>query len=126
MGKFHLPMPVETEIEAAEAVRAQRVGAALEHHHRGTIVLHRARDNRLEEAVKTLVVHTLAQRHIDGEIAAVALPDIVHVAGAGEKVAAVAVERDRHHTIGEIECLLDAVAVVDVDIDVENASVVLE
>ena len=41
-------------------------------------------------------------------------------ARAGEEEVAIAVERDRHHAVGEVEGLLDAVAVVDVDVDVED------
>ena len=42
-------------------------------------------------------------------------------ARAREEKVAVAVERDSHHAVRQVEGLLDAVAMVDVDVDVEDA-----
>ena len=45
--------------------------------------------------------------------------DVAHVAGAREEVAELVV-RERHDAIGRVERLLDAVAVMHVDIDVQH------
>ena len=47
------------------------------------------------------------------------------ISGAGE-VLSVLVEGDGHHAVGGVEGLLHAVAVVDVDVDVQHPLVVLE
>ena len=39
---------------------------------------------------------------------------------AREEEVSVFVKGDRHDAVGEVECFLDAVAVVDVNVDVEN------
>ena len=43
----------------------------------------------------------------------------------GEEEVPVAMERDRHHAVGQIKGLLDAVAVMDVDVDVEDPVLLL-
>ena len=51
---------------------------------------------------------------------------LVHVPSSREEVVSVLVEGDRHDAVGEVEGLLHAVTVVDVDVDVEDAREVLE
>ena len=53
------------------------------------------------------------------------VPHLVHVSGAGEEVS-VLVEGDGHDPVCEVEGLLHAVPVVDVDIDVQHPGVVLQ
>ena len=48
------------------------------------------------------------------------LADIVDMASAGEVVLEL-VEGAGHHSVGEVEGLLDPVSVVDVDVDVEDS-----
>ena len=71
------------------------------------------------------VVHALLERDVDRVVAAGLRPDLVHVARPREEVA-VAVQGDGHDAVGEVEGLLHAVAVVDVDVDVQDARVYLE
>ena len=116
---------LEREVEAAEAVARQRVGAALQHDGVGLIELHHLGHDRLKDGVVDVVVDAVAERKVDGVVLALAGADVAQVAGARE-VLAVLVERDGHDAIGGVEGLLDAVAVVHVDVDVEHALVVLE
>lgn len=51
------------------------------------------------------------------------MPNVLEVPRPGEELA-VLVERAGHHPVGRVEGLLDAVAVVDVDVDVQDAGVV--
>lgn len=74
----------------------------------------------------TQIVNALFQRYVHGVISADVRTDLVHVAGAGEKPIAVLVERHGHDAVGEVKRLLDAVAVVHVDVDVQHAGMVLE
>ena len=46
-----------------------------------------------------------------------------NVARAGEEIAKL-VQRERHHAVGRVECLLDAVAVMNVNVNVEHARMV--
>lgn len=88
--------------------------------------------NRLENGHEGHVVDACAK----GKVQRIAFPvAVTHVLGfrrggatyrdiarAGEKIAEF-VEGDRHHAVGGVEGFFDAVAVVDVDVDVENARV---
>ena len=80
---------------------------------------------RLERLEEALVVHAVLERHVERVVAAVALARVLEAARAWEEVTE-AVEGQRHHAVGEVERLLDAVAVVHVDVHVEHAVLVLE
>ena len=83
-------------------------------------------DDRLEDKLAVaVVVHAVLEREVDRVVAALARAEVEVVAGAG-KVLAVLVEGRRHHAVGRVEGLLHAVAVVDVNVDVEHARVHLE
>jgi hypothetical protein len=127
-----LGVAVEREIETAEAVARERVGAALQHNGARLVDLHDLADDGLEDGLVRRIVHTVPQRTVDrvplGGVRAV----VGEVARAREEGHAVAraraelVEGDGHHAVGRVEGLLDAVAVVDVDVDVEHSLVELK
>ena len=119
------PVSLEGEIEAAEAVAGEGVGAALEDDGGGLVGLHDFLHDGLEDGLVGVVVDAVADGEVDGVVLAAAGADVLEVAGAGE-VLAVLVEGDGHDAVGGVEGLLDAVSVVDVDVDVEDALVVLE
>ena len=51
------------------------------------------------------------------------MTNFIEITGHGKEVVAVLVKGDGHHAVGGVECLLNAVPVVDVDINVEHARV---
>lgn len=113
-------------MEPAEPVARERVGAALQHERAGAVEVHHLLHHRLEQPLVRVVVHPVAQRHVDRVVLARPDADVLDVAGAGEEEVAVLVKGDGHHAVRREEGLLDAVAVVDVDVQVEHASVHLE
>ena len=125
------PVRRDAQVEAAEPVAAEGVGAALEHDGRRVIGLHARPDAVLEELDVLVVFDAVVQGHVQGVVGArvvrVRGPVVVRPAGAGEERGGfVFVEGERHDAVGGPEGLLDAVAVVDVDVDVEHARVVQE
>ena len=88
--------------------------------------------NRLENGHEVHVVDACAEREVERVAFSVAVTDVLgfrrggatyrDVAGTGEKIAEF-VEGDGHDAVGGVEGFFDAVAVVDVDVDVENARV---
>mmetsp|Transcript_30866 Transcript_30866/g.106707 ORF Transcript_30866/g.106707 Transcript_30866/m.106707 type:complete len:392 (+) Transcript_30866:254-1429(+) len=118
-------VPAQRQVEAAEAVARERVRAALEHDGRRLVHLDDFGDDRLEDRLVGNVVHAVLQRKVDRVVLAPLRPDVGDVARAREEIA-VLVEGDGHHAVRAVKCLLDAVAVVDVDVDVEDARVVLQ
>lgn len=83
-------------------------------------------DHRLEHLEVGGVVDALLEGDVDGVVAAALGAQLIHVTRAGKEVVAVLVERHRHHPVRQVERLLDAVAMVDVDVNVEHSRVVLE
>ena len=76
-----------------------------------------------KDVLVRLVVDAIMKRHVDGVPFATAMAPVRELARAGEKVAKL-VERARHDAVGRVEGLLDAVAVVDVNVDVEHSRVI--
>jgi hypothetical protein len=112
-----------TQVEAAQSVTRQAVSAALKYDGFRAVVGHDGLDGRLENVLVGLIGDSVAQREVDGVVLARAYTDIAELTGAGE-VLAVFVERDGHDTVGCVEGLFDTIAVVHVDIDVQNALLV--
>lgn len=124
-------MSADIEVEAAEAVAAEGVGAALDDDCGGVVVLDAGADYVSEEARIAFIVDAVVERDVEGVVrAGIAVgcrTCFVEPAGAGkEDLLIVFVERQRHHTIGGPESLFDAVAMVDVDVYVEDSRVVEE
>ena len=121
----------DVEVEAAEAIAAEGVGAALEDDGRGVVGGDAGGDDFVEEGGVGVVVDAVEQGDVEGVVGArvggVRGAGVVDVAGAGEEdVFFVFVEGEGHDAVGGPEGLLDAVAMVDVDVDVEDARVVQE
>lgn len=121
----------DVEIEAAQSVAAEGVGAALEHDGRGSVVLDAGTDDVAEEADVVVVFDAVVEGDVERVMGAwverVERTGRGQRAGAGEEaVFVVFVEGEGHDAVGGPEGLLDAVAVVDVDVDVEDARVVAQ
>lgn len=122
---------LDAEVEAAEAVAAEGVGAALEDDGRGAVGGNAGADDVLEEADVLVVFDAVVEGHVEAVVSAgvagVGGAGGVEGPGAGEvRVLVVLVEGEGHDAVGGPEGLLDTVAVVDVDVDIEDAGVVEE
>mmetsp|Transcript_43560 Transcript_43560/g.130630 ORF Transcript_43560/g.130630 Transcript_43560/m.130630 type:complete len:274 (+) Transcript_43560:125-946(+) len=113
------------QVEAAKPVARQAVRAAAQHDRPRLVHLHDLGHDRLKEHLVAGVVHAVFQRHVHRVVLALGRAIVVERARAREELA-VLVERDRHHAVTQIEGLLNAVAVVDVNVDVQHAGVDLE
>mmetsp|Transcript_22235 Transcript_22235/g.68622 ORF Transcript_22235/g.68622 Transcript_22235/m.68622 type:complete len:392 (+) Transcript_22235:358-1533(+) len=132
--KLHeLAVPLDRKVEAPQPVARERARAAPQHDGLGPVYLHDLRHDGLEDALVRRVVHAVFEREVDGVALAGAVPDVVAGARAREVRRAAAVVGDavlvegaRHDAVRRVERLLDAVAVVDVDVDVQHALVPLQ
>lgn len=113
-------MPTHTEVEATKTVARQTVTTTLEDNRLRTVPLHDALDYGLEDALVGGIVDTVAEGEVDGIVLARADTDITKFTSAGE-VLAVLVERDSHDAVRGVEGFFDTVAMVNVDVNVENA-----
>ena len=87
--------------------------------------LHDLAYHGLEDGLVRRVVHPVLEREVDRVALGVVGAGVHEVARAREELA-VLVEGDGHHAVGGVEGLLDAVAVVDVDVDVQHPLMLLE
>lgn len=115
-------MSLHAQIEAAQAISRQTVTTALEDDGIGRVVLHDARDDGLKDGLVCGVVNSISEGEVDSIVFALSDTDIAKLAGSGE-VLAVLVEGDRHDSIGRVEGLFDAITVMHVNIDVQDALV---
>mmetsp|Transcript_17029 Transcript_17029/g.34450 ORF Transcript_17029/g.34450 Transcript_17029/m.34450 type:complete len:267 (-) Transcript_17029:424-1224(-) len=120
-----LGVAVDREVEAAESVPSEGIGAALQDDGTRLVALHDARDDGLEDGLVRGVVHAVLEREVDGIVLALRGAYVLDVARAWE-VLAEFVEGYRQHSVSRIKGLLNAVAMMDVDIDVQHSLVVLE
>ncbi len=79
------------------------------------------REQRLDGAQPGLLAGARLERHVDGRAGGWTFADLRHGSGARKEVSAALVERDREDARIVPVDRLDAVAVMDVEIDVEHA-----
>ena len=118
---------MDVQVEAAEPVAAEGVGAALEHDGGGLV----SGDHRLHDGFEKVdvvfVVDSIAEWDVEGVVFSGPAANVVPAAGSGEEVVFVVfVEGESHNPVGGEEGLLNAVAVVHVDVNVQHTWVVPE
>mmetsp|Transcript_16717 Transcript_16717/g.46704 ORF Transcript_16717/g.46704 Transcript_16717/m.46704 type:complete len:213 (+) Transcript_16717:523-1161(+) len=105
------------EVEHTQAVPRERIGACLEDYSSRFVHVHHLLHNGHEELGVRLVVHAILQGGVEGIELPLSAAGVVEVARAREEVTKL-VEGNRHHTVCGVESLLDAVPMVDVDVNV--------
>lgn len=113
-------MAAHAQVEAAKTITRQTVTTALEDNSLRLEVLHDGADDGLENGAIGVVVDTIAEREVDGIVLARSDTNVAQLAGTGE-VFAVLVEGYGHDAIRRVKGFFDTIAVVHIDIDVENA-----
>mmetsp|Transcript_6128 Transcript_6128/g.20644 ORF Transcript_6128/g.20644 Transcript_6128/m.20644 type:complete len:351 (+) Transcript_6128:838-1890(+) len=121
-----LGVAFDGEVEAAESVAAERVRAGLKHHRVRLVHLHHLAHDGLEELLVGEIVNPVFERHVHGVVLARAVAQVLEVTCPRKVPFAEFVERDGHHPVRGVERLLDAVTVVDIDVDVQDAMMVLQ
>lgn len=124
-------MGADIEVEASQTVTAEAVGAALEDDGGGVIGAYARADNVLEELGIGEVVDAVIEGHVEGVVRSRIRVWFwacgVERACAGEvDCFFVLMEGKGHDSIGRPEGLLDAITMVNVNIDVEDTRVVQE
>ena len=117
-------MAFDGQVEASKAVPRERVRARLEYDRIGPVHLHDLGHDGLEELPVVLVIDSVLERDVEAVVLALGVADVIEVARAREVLPEL-MEGRRKDAIRGVERLLHAVAVVDVDVDVEHALVVL-
>lgn len=97
----------------------------MEHDGFGAVVVHDGFDDWFEDVFVGPVVNAIAEGEIDGVVFALADTDIAELTGTRE-IFAVFVKRHGHDSVCGVESFFNAVTVVDVDVDVQDALLVPE
>ena len=115
-GWGHAARQVATSVRARECGVGVRSGSCSSH----------LGDDRLEDRLVRRVVHPCVEGKVEGIAGAALASGVVEVTGAGEEGGAGLMEGEGEDAVGQVEGLLHAVAVVDVNVHVQHARVHLE
>jgi len=108
-----------TEVEATKTVARQAITTTLKNDSLRLIISHDGLDDRLKDGLVGCIINAVSKRKIDSIVLAGANTDVAKLTSTW-KVLAVLMEGNRHDSVCGIERFLNAITVVDVDVDVQN------
>ena len=109
-----------------EWIVAMRVDAELSEDQVGIEGARQVGDNGIEGLVPKFVVCVRSEGDVDAVSVAIASAGFVRVASSGKEPLPRFVDRDSHRSFSIVEPGLDAIAVVDIDVDVEDAEALVD
>lgn len=121
-----IAVPADTQIKAAQSIASERIRAPLQDDCGRLECFDSRRDNRLENVRVPGVIDAGPQGHVNRIVAAALRADLVDIPGPGEEPIAVLVKRQGHDPTVPVEGFLDAVPVMHVNVNVEDAGVIRE
>lgn len=117
-----LPMPPDRQVEQADTIAAKRVCTALQHNRLRLEALHDGVHHWLEGQLIRLIVDSIVHREVNCVVFTDLGSDIVKTTCARE-VVTILMERDSHDPISRQKGLLNTVAMMAVNVDVEHSLV---
>lgn len=118
-------MASESRVVGAKLVVGKRVRTTLDNDDLRTEALPDGLHDILVDVDETVIVKSIQQWHVDGVAFAFSFTHVLKIAGAREEVS-ISMEADSHHAVRHVEGLFDAVAMMDVNVDVEHTLVILQ
>lgn len=112
-------MAIHTQVKAAKSIARQTVTTALQNDSFRLVVLHDVLNNRLEDRTVRRIGNTISERKVDGVVLSLSNTSIPKLTSSRE-ILAILVERNSHDTVGGVESLLNTIAMMDIDVDVED------
>ena len=168
LDKFHgTSMTIDRKIEATKTITSQAVRTTLQHlkknkyiaeqnnkqstrvisffsYHSWRIkMLHDSSDNRLKNAVITLVRDSVVERTVHTVILSISETNITQISGSRKKLTILKskkiekqkkkapffsnlVQAQSHHSVRSIKCLFDSISMMDINVNVKNTIVFFE
>mmetsp|Transcript_20115 Transcript_20115/g.43677 ORF Transcript_20115/g.43677 Transcript_20115/m.43677 type:complete len:263 (-) Transcript_20115:415-1203(-) len=120
-----LGMTLQTQIKAPQSIPRQRIGPALQHDRTGTEHLHNLIHDGFEYLFVRGIRHARREGSIDGKPRPFLGTRILDMARAWEEVS-VLVQTERHDAVGAVKCLLDAITVMHVNVNIKHSCMNLE
>lgn len=112
------------QIERAETVAPERISTTLEDDGCRPECGDGVVDHGLEDREVHVVVDTVFERDIQAEVLPGTGAVVIELSCPWEEFASILMKRDGHDPVGMIERKLDAVSMVDVDVDIENTGMI--
>jgi hypothetical protein len=119
---IHIGNTLDTQVEAPQPIPAETVRPSLQENGIRVEGLHDVVQHYAMDIPEIGVVEALVEGEVDTVVGALLIADIVDVAGSWEVLLEL-VEGACHHSICQVEGLLDSVSMVDIDVDVEYSLV---
>lgn len=121
-------MALDLQVKPTQAITGKRIGTTLEGYDRGAELFVDLADDGLKEVGILLISDAVVKGYIDGVVRTgivLGLGTVIfETASAGEEdVRGVFVEGTGHDTVCTIESLLDTVAVMNIDVDIEHSRI---
>lgn len=108
-----------TQVKASKTVTRKTVSTTLQDDSLRSVPFHDALDYGLENRLVGEVINSIAKREVDGIVLALSNTNVTKLTSPRE-VFSVLVERDGHDTVRRVESFLDAIAVVHINVDVQD------
>jgi hypothetical protein len=108
------------QVKTTKTISGERIASTLENDCFRTVIVHDSLDDRFEDALVSHIGNSITKREIDRIILTRTNTNITEFTSTRE-VFAVFVERDGHDAIGGVKSLFDSIAMMNIDINVENA-----
>ena len=112
-------MAAHTQVETSQTVTRQTITTTLKDDSLWAVPFHNMFDNWFKDAFIGNVIYAISEREVDRIILPCADTNVTQFAGPGE-VFSIFMEWDRHNAVGGIKCLLDTIAMVDININIKN------
>lgn len=109
------------EIEGAEPIEAERICTTLQHDDAGLERVDGWTHDVFEQLNIALVIDAVLQWHIERKIFPLVQASFGDVAGSREEVISEFVKGNCQDSVRPVKCFLNAIAMVDIDIDVQNS-----
>lgn len=115
---------LDAHVEVGEGIVVVHVGAGLEHDQIGLEDGERAGYHQVEHLEQAVVAGVGLERHVDAGAGRLTMPALVGVAGAWKQIVSRLVQTDGQYPRFVVEQRLDAIAVMDVEVEVGDAQAV--
>jgi hypothetical protein len=112
-------MTLHTKVEATKTIARQAISTTLENYSFRLIIGHNRLNDRFKDGLVCRIINAVSQGEVDGIVLTSANTDVAKLTGTW-KVFAIFVERDGHNSVRGIKSFLNAIAVVNIDVNVQD------
>lgn len=91
-----------------------------------SVLGHHAIHHRFEELEESFIADSRFQRDVECVVLSIEFSNLIDPTSAWKEIIAILMKTNSHHSVAQIECLFDSIAMVDVNVEVEHARIDLE